>query len=64
MAQHLHPAQAFDYAEFFAGRGWVTDCMAATGRSVAKFDILLGEPEQGKENVMDLTSASGFLFPS
>lgn len=55
--------QAYDYVEFFAGRGWVTECMAASGRTTAKFDILLGNPQPQKQDAMDLTSPSGFWFP-
>ena len=54
-------SQSFDYVELFAGRGWVADAMSASGRAVAKLDILYGQPEPNKENNMDLTSSSGFL---
>ena len=53
--------QSFDYVELFAGRGWVADAMSASGRNVAKLDILYGQPEPNKQDNMDLTSPSGFL---
>ena len=34
--------------------------MAMSGKTTAAFDILLGEPRPGKQNVMDLTTPSGF----
>lgn len=49
--------------ELFAGRGWVTDTMASSGRSVAKLDILLHDPMPNKQNFMDLTTDSGFWPP-
>ena len=60
----LPTAQAYDYVELFAGRGWVCDSMAMSGKATARFDILLGEPEPAKQNNMDLTTDSGFLYLS
>ena len=57
----LPTAQAYDYVELFAGRGWVCDSMAMSGKATARFDILFGEPEPNKQNNMDLTTDSGFL---
>ena len=59
-----HRAQHYDFVELFAGRGWVSDCMASSGRNVAKLDILLGEPVEGKQNAFDLTTDAGFWYPS
>lgn len=58
-----HRAQHYDFVELFAGRGWVSDCMASSGRNVAKLDILLGEPVEGKQNAFDLTTDAGFGTP-
>jgi len=59
----LTAPQPYAYIELFGGRGWVADSMAATGHTIAKFDILLGNPEPLKQNAMDLTTDSGFWPP-
>lgn len=56
--------QVYDYIEFFSGEAWVTRTMACSGKATAKFDILLGQPGEGKQDVMDLTTPAGFWPPS
>lgn len=56
--------QSYDYVEFFAGQAWVTRTMASSGKATAKFDILLGQPQDDKQDVMDLTTPAGFWPPS
>ena len=60
----LLAAQTFDYMEIFSGQGWVTRTMGSSGLDTASFDILLGDPKPGKQDCMDLTTDSGFWFPS
>lgn len=62
--------QDYEVLEFFAGRGNLTRCMRASGRSTASFDILYGDRFNSKKsrqkpygsNCMDVNSASGFAF--
>ena len=58
----LWAPQAYDFIELFSGEGWLTRTLGAAGKSTAAFDILLGNPEPGKQDVMDLTTPSGFWF--
>ena len=55
-------SQAYDFMEVFSGMGWLTRTMGSSGKATAAFDILLGSPEPGKQDVMDLTTDSGFWF--
>jgi len=55
-------SQVYDFVELFSGKGWVTRTMGSSGKATAAFDILLGAPEPGKQDVMDLTTDSGFWF--
>lgn len=56
----LSVCQCYDYVEIFCGKGWVKRVMGSAGQRTASFDILLGDPEPGKQDVMDLTTPSGF----
>ena len=52
--------QAYSFIEVFAGAGWISTCMKSAGHSVASFDILYGQPKEGKQDCMDFLSDSGF----
>ena len=55
--------QAYQFVEIFAGQAWVSRVMRSSGKSTASLDIIFGDPLPGKQNVMDLTTPSGFWFP-
>jgi hypothetical protein len=54
--------QAYGFLELFSGRGWASKIMKANGIPSASFDILLGEPIEGKQDAMNILSDAGFAF--
>lgn len=52
--------QSYGFLEYFCGYGWVSMVMRSQGVETASFDINLGNPEEGKQNNMDLTCPAGF----
>mmetsp|Transcript_45325 Transcript_45325/g.98649 ORF Transcript_45325/g.98649 Transcript_45325/m.98649 type:complete len:227 (+) Transcript_45325:158-838(+) len=54
--------EAYEFVEIFAGEAWVSRVMRSSGRRTASLDIMFGDPLPGKQNVMDLTTPSGFCL--
>lgn len=54
--------QAYDFAEFFAGKASCSKAMFAAGYGTASLDILYHNPVPDKENPMDILTASGMAL--
>ena len=53
-------SSTFSFVEMFAGEAQATMAFRSSSFHAARMDLLYMEPDEGRDNPMDLTSPSGF----